>query len=273
MADFKTHISLSTTLGVAYGGAAFGFFEVPAQTAILAGGLCSVSGMLPDIDSNSGKPLRESLAFMAAVIPMMLADRLRSMGISAETTIMTGVLVYLFVRFILGHLLKNYTVHRGMFHSLPAVVIFGQLAFLLASGDDVYLRAYKAGGVMLGYMSHLMLDELYSVDWQRGWLRIKRSFGTAIKMYSTRSILANVSTYVKLAFLSYVVFYEPGWMESYRQQRAERWNRHAIEQPAEEAVVREWPTENVGEQIHEGGEQVRDGVEETATLLLDQLRR
>ena len=80
MADFKTHLTFSTTIGVAYGGAAYGLFDLPPQTCILAGGLCAVSGMLPDIDSKSGRPLRESLAFGAAIVPMMLADRLRSMG-------------------------------------------------------------------------------------------------------------------------------------------------------------------------------------------------
>ena len=124
---------------------------------------------------------------------------------------MAGALVYVFVRFGLGYFLKHYTVHRGMFHSLPAVVIFGELSFLLASGEDTWLRAYKAGGVVLGYLSHLVLDEIYSVEWKRGFVRIKKSFGTALKMYSTKAVWPNVSTYIKLALLSYVVFYEPGW--------------------------------------------------------------
>ena len=64
-----------------------------------------------------------------------------------------------------------------MFHSLPAALIAGELAFLLASGDDVRLRIYKAGAVVLGYVSHLVLDELYSLEWYRGRLRLKRSFG------------------------------------------------------------------------------------------------
>ena len=251
MADFKTHITFSTTLGVAYGGAAFGLLEFPPQTCILAGALCSVSGMLPDIDSNSGRPLRESLAFMAAIVPMMLADRLRSMQVSPETTIMAGALVYVFVRFGLGYFLKHYTVHRGMFHSLPAVVIFGELAFLLASGEDTWLRAYKAGGVVLGYLSHLVLDEIYSVEWKRGFVRIKKSFGTALKMYSTKSLWPNVSTYLKLALLSYVVFYEPGWMNEYREQRAARWYRHTVDQPAEVEVVQDLPVEETVEEVKE----------------------
>ncbi len=266
MADFKTHLTFSTTIGIAYGGAASVLFHLPAQTCILAGGLCSVSGMLPDIDSNSGKPLRESLAFMAAIVPMMLADRLRSMGISAETTIMAGALVYVFVRFGLGYFLKHYTVHRGMFHSLPAVVIFGELAFLLASGEDTWLRAYKAGGVVVGYFSHLLLDEIYSVEWKRGWIRIKKSFGTAIKVYSSKHIWPNFSTYIKLGLLSYIVFYEPGWMNQYREERAERWERHTVEQPAEMELVQDLP-------LKETAEQVQEKASETARRILDSWER
>lgn len=260
MADFKTHIGTSTALGLAYGGAAYGLLGFPPQTCILAGALCSVSGMLPDVDSGSSRPLRESLAFIAAVVPMMLIDRFRSLGVSPETSVMAGAAVYMFVRFGLGYFLKHYTVHRGMFHSLPAALIFGELAFLLASGDDWRLRLYKAGGVSLGYLSHLVLDEVYSIQWHFGWVRIKKSFGTALKVFSTKSIWANVSAYGKLAVLSYVVFYEPGWVQQYHDYRAQRWQQQAAPSPSEEAVA-QW---------------VKDAprqAEETATQLLDRLRR
>jgi hypothetical protein len=110
-------------------------------------------------------------------------------------------------------------VHRGMFHSIPAVLIAGELAFLMASGDSVTLRWYKAGGVMLGYLSHLLLDEFYSVEALR--LRVKQSFGTALKLFDRKHLWPNVSTYIKLAILSYIVFYEPTWTADYRQQMAE----------------------------------------------------
>ncbi len=270
MADFKTHLTFSTTLGIAYGGAAYGLFDLPAQACLLAGGLCSVSGMLPDIDSKSGRPLRESLAFMAAIVPMMLADRLRSTGVSPETTLMAGALVYALVRFGLGFFLKRYTVHRGMFHSIPAMIIFGELAFLLASGDDTGLRAYKAGGLVLGFLSHLLLDEMYSVEWRFGWVRIKKSFGTALKMYSSKSRWANLSTYVKLALLSYVVFYEPSWMEQYRQERAERWDRHVVEQPADVQVVGDLPTKD---EVKAELEEVKENVADTARRVINTWQR
>ena len=222
MANFKTHISASSVLGVAYGGIAHALFDVPLSTSVLAGGLCTVSGMLPDVDSDSGRPLQESLAFAAAVVPMMLVDRFQQFNMPPEGIVLAGAAVYVFVRFVLGELLRRYTVHRGMFHSLPAALIFGELAFLLSSGPDVRLRLYKAGGVVLGYMTHLVLDELYSFEWKRGRMRLKKSFGTAVKVFSHKW-WPNVSAYGKLALLTYVVIYEPGWMDQVRQQRPLDW--------------------------------------------------
>lgn len=208
MAGFKAHITVSSVIGVGYGGAAFYMYGVPWPTAVLAGGLCSVSGMLPDIDSDSGTPLRESLAFAAAVVPMMLLPRLQQSGMAHELVILAGAAIYLLVRFGLGVLLKRYTVHRGMFHSIPAAIVFGEVAFLLTPGDDMRLRLYRAGAVVAGYLSHLILDEIYSVQWRGGRLRLKGSFGTALKLWG-HSGWANVSAYAKLAILTAAIVCEP----------------------------------------------------------------
>lgn len=263
MADFKTHLTTSSFMGIAYGGVAHAFFDVPLPTSVLAGGLCAVSGMLPDIDSGSGKPLRESLAFAAAVIPMMLADRLKQLDndMSPEWIILIGAFVYLMVRFGLAEMLKKYTVHRGMFHSLPAAIIFGEVAFLLASGS-VELRFYKAGAVVIGYISHLMLDELYSIEWRRGRLRLKKSFGTAMKVYSHKW-WANTSTYMKLGLLSYIVLYEPGWMEKLQEQhldkRVAEWAETLTDQVDDSGVVNTANTEEASPQRQAGED--RDGLE------------
>jgi hypothetical protein len=208
MAGFKTHITVSSVLGVGYGGAAFFAYGAPWPTCVLAGGLCGVSGMLPDIDSDSGTPLRESVAFAAAVVPMMLLYRFQQMNMSHEMIVLAGAAVYLLIRFGLAALLKRYTVHRGMFHSIPAAIVFGELAFLLASGDDVRLRIYKAGAVVIGFLSHLLLDEIYSFQFRHGRLRLKSSFGTALKLFS-RDHWANFSAYAKLLILTAVIFFEP----------------------------------------------------------------
>jgi membrane-bound metal-dependent hydrolase YbcI (DUF457 family) len=220
MADFKTHITASSLLGLAYGGAAYQMYNVPLPTCALAAGLCGVSGMLPDIDSGPGRPLREITTFMAAVVPVMLFERFQHLGMSAESIVLAGAGIYAAIRFGLARVLQHLTVHRGMFHSLPAAVIFGEIAFLLTSGDDTVLRWYKAGGVVLGYLSHLLLDEVYSVQWN-GLPRLKKSFGTAVKIFGD-SWWPNLSAYAKLAVLTFLVIWEPGLMREVRHGHGNR---------------------------------------------------
>jgi hypothetical protein len=206
MAGFKTHITVSTALGVGYGGAAYMMYGLPWETCLLATGLCGVSGMLPDIDSDSGRPLHESLAFAAAVVPMMLIHYFQQWKFTHEQVVLAGAAAYLLIRFGAGMILKRWTVHRGIFHSLPMAAIFGEIAFLLASGDDK-LRLYKAGGVVIGFLSHLLLDEIYSVEWGHG-LRLKNSFGTALKFWG-ESRLANLFAYTMLIGLTAGVLFQP----------------------------------------------------------------
>jgi membrane-bound metal-dependent hydrolase YbcI (DUF457 family) len=211
MAGFKTHITVSTGLGLAGGAAAYAGFGVPLDQCLLGAGLCSVSGMLPDIDSDSGVPLRESLAFGAAVVPMLLVERLRNMGLSTDGIVLVASGIYLAIRFGFGEFLRRYTVHRGMFHSIPAAVIFAELAFLMCDCPQTSHRLFKAGAVLAGIMSHLVLDEIWAIDLKHG--RLKKSFGTALKLFSG-SHFANVSTYGKLILLTMLCVGEPTLMKA-----------------------------------------------------------
>ena len=92
--------------------------------------------------------------------------------------------IYLFMRFGITNMIRKYTVHRGMFHSIPAVLDLRRAGVLdLRRRRDLDVRYYKAGGVIAGFMSHLILDEIYSVEWKGGRWRLKKSSGTAIKFW------------------------------------------------------------------------------------------
>ncbi len=213
MAGFKTHITTSSLLGVGYAGLGY-HLGVPIESTLIAGGLCGVGGMLPDIDSDSGIPFRESMGFAAAIVPIMLLDRFRELGLNYEQIVLATGGMYLFVRFGLARLLAKYTVHRGMFHSLPAAFVFAGVVFLLCASGNLQLRYFKACGVFLGVMSHLTLDEIYAVEWAGGRWRFKKSFGTALKLWGKNG-WANVSTYGKLFLVVAMILGEPMVMERY----------------------------------------------------------
>lgn len=235
MAGFKTHITTSTVLGVGYG-AVGAYYGLPWESAVIAGGLCGVGGMLPDIDSDSGVPFRESMGFAAAVTPMLLLPRFAELGLNYEQMVLAVGCCYVFVRFGVARLLARYTVHRGMFHSLPAALIFAGLAFMFSGSNNLQLRYFKAAGVLLGVLSHLVLDEIYAVEWKGGRWRFKRSFGTALKLWGP-SAWGNISTYAKLILVITMILGEPMVMERYGQLSPvvldrNRWHDELAQHPA-----------------------------------------
>jgi len=192
---FRVHITGSTIIGAGYGTAAWALGDMPPMTCLLAGGLCSVAGMLPDLDSGPGIPLKESVAFAAAVAPMMMIHRFHQMQLPLEAMILAGAAIYLAIRFGLTWLLKNYSHHRGMFHSLPAAAIAGQATFLAFSAEEPLRRYFVASAVVLGFLTHLVLDEIWSVKLGMFGPKFKKSFGTALKFYGP-VVWPNLVTYV-----------------------------------------------------------------------------
>ena len=207
MAMFPTHIKCSTLAGIGGGVVAFVGYGVPLTTSAVGAGLCCIGGILPDIDSGPGIPLREITTFLASVVPTMLITRLLSYSFTQESLILAGAAIYVGIRFGLSHFLREYTVHRGMFHSFPSMAIFGELTYLLFYGESMFVRLFMVGAVCLGFFIHLLLDEIYSVEWD-GKPRVKKSFGTAMKFVGT-GWWPNFACYTKLVVLTYFVLNDP----------------------------------------------------------------
>ena len=219
MADFRTHITTSTAVGIGYGALGVVSFDMTLEQGMLAAGLCSLAGILPDLDSDSGIPVRETIALVAAAVPLLLLDRLRDLGLERESIVLTGAIVYLVIRFGVADLFKRYTVHRGMWHSVPAAGIAGLLAYVLTAYDETPVRLFKTSAVVLGFFVHLILDEIWAIDFAHGIPRLKKSFGSAIKLYSERGLWPNVSTYGKLCLLLFIAFGDESWMDQLRTKR------------------------------------------------------
>ena len=215
---FRVHIAGSTVVGAGYGAAAWAIGDMPPMTCALAGGLCAVSGMLPDLDSGPGIPLKESVAFAAAVVPLLMLHRFQQTGLSMEAMILVGAAIYLAIRFGITWLLQNYSVHRGMLHSLPAALIAGQAAFLVFGAEDPLRRYFIASAVVLGFLTHLVLDEIWSV--KMGWFgpKVKKSFGTALKFYGPEA-WSNLLAYVLVVVLGVLAAGDAAWNERVQLMR------------------------------------------------------
>src|SRR5580704_16318823 len=221
MPGFKVHITASSILGAAYGATAMTAYGVKPAACVLAAGLCGVSGMLPDLDSPSGVPKRESIAFTSAVVPLLLAERLMHMHVQGEYVVLAGAAVYLFIRFVLAKILTRFSIHRGMFHSFPACLIAGEIAFLLAGHEQPWEHYFNASAVMVGFMSHLILDEIWSIDFGGGRIKFKSSFGTAMKFWG-ESMGSNLLTYGILALTTIASLGDPELAAYAKSQEAQQ---------------------------------------------------
>jgi hypothetical protein len=209
VAAFRQHVVFSSLLGAGYTGGLV-YLGMEWVHAALAGTLCAVSGMLPDLDSASGRPVRELFGALAVGVPLLFLRRWQQTGISPEATILLAAGVYCLIRFGVAWIFKHFTVHRGMFHSVPAAVIAAEVVYLADSWPQAYGRITLAGGALLGFLSHLVLDEASSVDASGFRLRLNKAAGSAVKLAS-RSIPATLLTWLVLALLTYLVAVENGY--------------------------------------------------------------
>jgi len=149
--------------------------------------------------------VRELFSLAAAIVPLLMLHRLRQFGFSAEQTIVLLGAVYVFIRYGVAYVFKRYTVHRGMFHSVPGLLIAGLGVFLVYNTSEELVRLFVAGGVMIGFLSHLVLDELCSVDFMGAKIRLNKFAGSALKFWSP-SALSTFFAYLLLFGLGAVVW-------------------------------------------------------------------
>lgn len=186
MANFTTHIVVGTVVAGSLATLTLAADVIAPENLVavtLAGSLGSV---LPDIDLKDSRPSRALFAGLAIFFSFAVLFHFASQLSIAEMWLLwLGTLF--FVRYGLHTLFHRYAVHRGIWHSLIAalacalgtVIVF---YYVFGRPDGV---AWLAGGFLLvGYLVHLTLDEIYSVDVMGA--HIKKSFGTAIKLGDMR---------------------------------------------------------------------------------------
>ena len=188
MANFKTHVSValgasSLAAAVAVNGGLFDASQSPWYVLLGVAG-----GLLPDIDSDHSQPVKHlfiGLALCSASVTWWVWEN----SINQRILFAVVLMAFLLVRYAALYLFQKMTVHRGVFHSLLAGIFF---ALSLVCIERYLLRtsmlaAWLSGVFLLfGFLVHLCLDELFSVDLANG--RMKKSFGTALKLYGYQNI-------------------------------------------------------------------------------------
>jgi hypothetical protein len=155
--------------------------------------LCgAVGSIIPDVDSDNATALDIVFLILSILSIYTLLNNFaysRS-GIEIIAIVIAGFSLCFFLRMLFERL----SVHRGAFHSLLAAAFFGlaTCVFTYNINQVTPLVAWLSGSFMaLGALVHLLLDEIYSVDFMN--VRVKRSFGTALKLISFKHWKASLA--------------------------------------------------------------------------------
>jgi membrane-bound metal-dependent hydrolase YbcI (DUF457 family) len=203
MGNYRQHITFASVLGAGYSVAALLMMGVHWFYGTVATLLTTLGGLLPDLDSASGVELKGFtgiLGVLAAVAVWEAVGRAQPPPIF-EVHLWSMVLAYIAVRHGLRRVLSRLSRHRGISHSLPTCAVWGIATYLFYPSHYHGLRLLMGGAVMVGFFSHLLLDEICSVDLKGA--RVNKAFGTAIKLWAP-SPWATMAMYGLLSYLSWM---------------------------------------------------------------------
>lgn len=202
MANFNTHLSVALVASTATAtlGLTMGLYSPVVMVLLSLTG--AVGGLLPDIDLDNAKIARIGFNFASIVIASYAIALYASFALVSFITLLIywGALVLL-LRFGVFALFSRITRHRGMVHSVPYMAT---LALLSVYGFYYFMPtgwlAWAFGAFLFfGAMIHLLLDEIYSVN--IFGLKLKKSFGSALKFFSKKQLPNYVLLYTLLVIL------------------------------------------------------------------------
>ncbi len=193
MANFNTHLAVGAVvsgLGATMTMAAGVVPQDQLLTLTMAGIIGSV---LPDIDLEKAAPSSMLFSGLGVVFAfVVLFQFTRQYSIAELWLVWLGV--YALVRYGVFWIFHKRTRHRGIFHSLLAGAFFAALTAVIFDqifSEEPLVAWFAALFVFGGYLVHLTLDEISSVDFEGK--TIKKSFGSALKLIDVRSWRASLA--------------------------------------------------------------------------------
>ena len=188
MANFNTHFTVAAGASAVVSATLLSMEVVTPEQAVISFALGTLGGLLPDVDSAHSTSIKVGFNVLSLLITIMLIF-VKSSTYSLVEMFISSVVVFVGIRYFLLEVFRKISKHRGMFHSIPVAIIWGVVTAILSQWffDLNSLISWVYGFMItFGYLVHLTLDEIYSVD--LGNRRMKKSIGTALKfgMFKTK---------------------------------------------------------------------------------------
>ncbi len=186
MANFNTHITYAAAGAGLLSVLCLQVGMVDQRDALTLALIGTIGGILPDVDLQRAYPSRIMFSMLGIFTAFLMVFSLKNDRSILELWLI-GLGTFIGIRFPFWQLFHKYTTHRGSIHSLVAA-LFATFSTTAISfhvlGKDDFTSWLIGLFLLLGFLLHLVLDEIYSVDFMN--YRIKRSFGTALKLLDTK---------------------------------------------------------------------------------------
>lgn len=209
MAGFKQHISVASIVSSALSTTVYTFHLVTQLELIILFILCLFGTSLPDLDSNTSKPLRTTYNFLSMIIPSLLLYYLIKLEIITNVennmfVLLGAFLIFFLIFFFFFRMMMQKTKHRGVIHSLPMGVLFSLITISITSYFNYPKNFILLSGlfVFVGFVVHLFLDEIHSA------IKMKKSFGSAFKFIAKDNLYGTLVTYILIFLFVYALPYK-----------------------------------------------------------------
>lgn len=205
MANFNTHATVAVSAS-AIGGITIFLSGIQIPIVLLLIAIGSIGGILPDIDSDNST----SKDIVYSILSLMISTTILFTSLNELGLILSLVIAVISFTFIkkVGHkLMSIISRHRGIVHSVPMAIILGISSFLIINLfiNDMYMSWLFSSFLVFGFLIHLILDEVYAVDFSGRTL--KKSFGTALTFISFRNnLIGYLIVYISIIFLGYFFY-------------------------------------------------------------------
>lgn len=191
MADFNTHVFGAAAVVSLGATCTTKLLSLSMQEGVALMIVGMIGGVLPDVDLKSSRASQALFSVLGifAGLAWLFANMQHLTGLELW---LGTVVVFLLIRFPVAYAFHRFTTHRGVLHSLIAAIMVGVVACAVSwqYAQTSALQSWLIGlSLTTGYLVHLVLDEIYSVDFTGG--RIRRSFGSAIKPLDMQQLPAS----------------------------------------------------------------------------------
>ena len=183
MANFNMHLNTASIVSGISAAALASVHMIDIKTSFYCFFAGVLGGILPDIDHDNSIPVRIIQFVISNLVAFLVVyNYLGKLKLLDIIVLWLGISIVFEIIFFF---FKRLTTHRGIIHSIPMGILFGLITILFLHNIlhlNIIVSYYVGIFIFIGYLTHLILDEIYSVDLAGN--KIKKSFGSALKLCS-----------------------------------------------------------------------------------------